>query len=135
MKGMMDSLQSCRWLALLLIAVMLMQLVGCGGGGNSTNLSLVSEQPDTVDFFVQPSGSEAPILTTVSGSLMDIEALEKLVIDSAKPDNETIKDSTSVVKVVLEAGTSAGYKEGRANCYFSETGKDDDYTLFLETDS
>ena len=90
MKGMMDSLQSCRWLALLLIAVMLMQLVGCGGGGNSTNLSLVSEQPDTVDFFVQPSGSEAPILTTVSGSLMDIEALEKLVIDSAKDQSEIV---------------------------------------------
>ena len=67
-----------------------MQLVGCGGGGNSTNLSLVSEQPDTVDFFVQPSGSEAPILTTVSGSLMDIEALEKLVIDSAKDQSEIV---------------------------------------------
>jgi hypothetical protein len=55
---------------------------------------------------------------------------QPLVISDIEP-NETIKDSTDVVKVVLEAETSAGYKEGEATCYYSETGKDNDYVMFF----
>jgi len=54
---------------------------------------------------------------------------QPLVIESVKP-NETIRDSTNVIKVMLEAETSAGYKEGESNCYYSETGEDDSYILF-----
>ncbi len=53
-----------------------------------------------------------------------------LVIDSAEPDNETIKDATDSVKVTLEVETSAGYDEGDSTCYYSETDDDDDYIMF-----
>ncbi len=59
---------------------------------------------------------------------------QPLVIDSVGP-NETIKDSTAIVKVTLEAETSAGYKEGEATCYYSDTGDDDSYIMFFETES
>ena len=59
---------------------------------------------------------------------------QPLIIDWVKP-NETVKDSTETVKVTLEAKTSAGYKEGEATCYYSETGEDDDYVLFFNTNS
>jgi len=45
-----------------------------------------------------------------------------LVIDSVEPSG-TIKDSTDIVKVTLEAKTSAGFREGEATCEFSD--KDD----------
>ncbi|MFH1325669.1 MAG: hypothetical protein ABIH49_02790, partial [archaeon] len=60
---------------------------------------------------------------------------QPLVISSASPDGITIKDSTSVVKVTLEVETSAGYDEGAATCYFSDTGNENDYVAFLNTDS
>ncbi len=58
-----------------------------------------------------------------------------LIITSAGPDNETIKDATTSVKVVLEAETSAGYKDGEATCSYSETGDSNDYNVFYETNS
>jgi hypothetical protein len=57
---------------------------------------------------------------------------QPLVIDWVKPENESIiRDSTEAVKVTLEARTSAGYDEGASNCYFSDTGEEDNYPLFL----
>ena len=58
-----------------------------------------------------------------------------LVIKSASPNNKTIKDSTNSIKVTLEVETAAGYKEGQAECYYSDTGTSDSYVLFLETNS
>ena len=57
-----------------------------------------------------------------------------LVIDSVGP-NETIKDSTDIVKVTLEVETSAGYKEGESSCYFSNTGAENSFVKFLDTES
>ena len=66
---------------------------------------------------------------------------EPLIIDWVKP-NETIRDSTSPVKVTLEAKTSAGAgrvisnggaRDGEASCYYSSTGKDNSYILFFKT--
>ncbi len=59
---------------------------------------------------------------------------QPLVIDWVKPEG-IIKDSTESVKVTLEAKTSAGYKEGEASCYYSDTGNTDDYVMFLNTNS
>jgi hypothetical protein len=57
---------------------------------------------------------------------------QPLVIDWVKPENGSIiKDSTEAVKVTLEARTSVGYKEGESNCYFSDTGEENNYPLFL----
>ena len=55
-----------------------------------------------------------------------------LVIGSVEP-NETIRDSTDLVKVTLEVETSAGYKEGAASCYFSDTGEENSFVKFFET--
>lgn len=55
-----------------------------------------------------------------------------LVIDSVGP-NETVRDSTDLVKVPLEAETSAGFKEGAATCYFSNTGAETSFVRFFET--
>ncbi|MBU4116891.1 MAG: hypothetical protein KKG94_04020 [Nanoarchaeota archaeon] len=59
---------------------------------------------------------------------------QPLVIDSLEP-NGTIKDSTEVVKVSLEVETSAGYNEGEAICYYSDTQDEQDYIMFFETNS
>jgi len=64
-----------------------------------------------------------------------LKGTEPLVLNDVKPNGTTIKDSTDVIKVTLNATTSAGYSEGRAICYFSDTGADDSYVEFFETDS
>lgn len=63
-----------------------------------------------------------------------LKGTQPLVIDSIEP-NGTIKDSTDVVKVSLEIETSAGYNEGEAICYYSDTENEDDYIMFFETNS
>jgi len=52
-----------------------------------------------------------------------------LVINSVSPNETTIKDYTSSVKVTLEVETSAGYEDGRAMCSYSEDGEN--YIIFL----
>ena len=56
-----------------------------------------------------------------------------LVIDSAGPNEETIKDSTGVIKVTLEAITSAGYNEGDATCYYSADPASRGISFFYDT--
>lgn len=58
-----------------------------------------------------------------------------LVIDSVEPNNTVIKDSTDSIKVTIEALTSSGYKEGESVCYYSDTGNEDDYIKFFNTNS
>lgn len=59
---------------------------------------------------------------------------QPLLIDSSGP-NGIVKDSTATVKVTLEAETMAGYKDGDATCYYSEScykesGSKDNNTAF-----
>jgi hypothetical protein len=63
-----------------------------------------------------------------------LKGTEALVIDNAGP-NETIKDSTNVVKVNLTAKTSAGAENGKATCLYSKTGQAGSYITFYNTDS
>lgn len=59
-----------------------------------------------------------------------------LVLDWVKPNGTTIKDSTTSVNVTLEAHTSAGYKEGLADCYYKNSSQSDaNYVLFFATNS
>lgn len=59
---------------------------------------------------------------------------QPLIIDEIQPeDGSTIRDATDVIKVTLEAKTSAGYKEGEATCYYSDTGETASYIEFFET--
>jgi len=60
---------------------------------------------------------------------------QPLVIDSIGPEG-LIKDSVDTVNIVLEAETSAGYKEGDATCYYSrscweEGGSKEEYNAFF----
>jgi hypothetical protein len=59
---------------------------------------------------------------------------QPILIDFAGP-NGTVKDASQSVRVTLEAKTSAGYKEGEATCYYSDTGEDNDYIMFYDTNS
>lgn len=70
----------------------------------------------------------------VSDLIIITEANKKYCFVEA-PDNKTIKDSTNSVKVSIEVETQAGYKEGQAECYYSDSGTTDSYVLFLETNS
>ncbi|MFH1608233.1 MAG: hypothetical protein ABIA78_03800, partial [archaeon] len=60
---------------------------------------------------------------------------QPLVINNVGPNNETIKDSSDIVKVTLEADTSAGYKEGEATCYYSDSENEDSFVMFYNTQS
>jgi len=56
---------------------------------------------------------------------------QPLILDSAEPNNTIIKDSTGVIKVILEAKTSAGFDRGKSNCEFKRsTDKESRYVLF-----
>ncbi len=57
-----------------------------------------------------------------------------LAIDSVGPEG-IIKGSSNEVKVTLTAKTSAGYEDGKADCYYSSTGNYNDYTIFVDTRS
>ncbi len=57
-----------------------------------------------------------------------------LVIDSVEPSG-IIKGSSNIVKIKLQARTSAGYENGIADCYYSSTGNYNDYTEFKNTRS
>ena len=82
----------------------------------------------------QPKQSEEKRNTNSESYEFTLIGTQPLVIDSVGP-NETVKDSTDSVRAVLTAHTSAGYKDGEAICYFSETGNEGDYIQFLETQS
>ncbi|MEK6913862.1 MAG: hypothetical protein AABW47_04305, partial [Nanoarchaeota archaeon] len=59
-----------------------------------------------------------------------------LVIDSVSPlDKSLIKGASNSIKVTLEVKTSAGYENGKADCYYSLTGNYDSYTKFENTRS
>ncbi len=59
---------------------------------------------------------------------------QPLVINSASPNETTVKDSTDPVKVTIEVKTSAGYKEGEATCYYKKGDEQEkDYEQFSET--
>ena len=72
--------------------------------------------------------SQSKILTLIG--------TQPLYITSAKPNDTTIKDSTNVIKVTLEAETSAGYKQGESSCYYSSSSSSSArYVLFTSTES
>ena len=83
----------------------------------------------------QPTKAQEERNTNAESYEYTVIGTRPLVIDEVGPDEETIKDSTDAVQVTLNAETSAGYDDGNALCYYSETGEDEDYILFYETNS
>lgn len=66
---------------------------------------------------------------------LDLIGTQPLVLDSITPNGTTIKDSTNVIKVTLNAETSAGYNNGISSCYFSDRDVASSYVLFSNTES
>ncbi len=84
----------------------------------------------------QPSAEESNRNTNVESYEFTIKGTQPLAITSLSPNGTTIKDSTTDVKVTLEAETSAGYNKGEATCYYKESDEAESaYSMFLETGS
>ena len=103
----------------------------------ATTLTGLKSNQDNEFYFRckdQPGKPENERNTNAESYKFVLTGTQPLVINSVGP-NGTIKDSTESIKVTLTTGTSAGYNEGKANCYYSNTGGEDDYIMFYETDS
>lgn len=83
----------------------------------------------------QPNAVESDRNENVESFLFTLRGTQPLVINSLEPNDTTVKDSTDAVRVTLEVGTSAGSDEGKSTCYYSNTGDDEDFIKFFETDS
>jgi len=102
----------------------------------STTLTGIKDRQENKFFFRckdKPTAKQDRNENT-QGYEFTIIGTQPLVIDEIGP-NETVKDSTDSVKVTLSAKTSAGYKEGEATCYYSQScfekkGSKTDYTAF-----
>ncbi len=127
----MDTQMSCSTNVLEMNAQMLYQC--------STTLTGLKDRTDN-DFYFrckdQPhlagTDGENDRNTNTESFKFTLVGTRPLVIDSTEP-NETIKDSTDIIKVTLEAKTSAGFSEGEAICSFSDTGEEDSFIEFFET--
>jgi len=71
----------------------------------------------------------------IQSKTLTLIGTQPLFISSVEPNATTIKNSTDEIKVTLEAETSAGYKQGEATCYYSNTGTSGSYVLFSNTNS
>jgi hypothetical protein len=97
---------------------------------SDTLTGLLNDQENKFYFRCK---DKAGIINTQSKELTLIGS-RPLLIDSVGPEG-IIKGSSDLVKVTLEARTSAGLEEGKADCSYSETGNYNDYTRFTNTRS
>ncbi|MEK6906541.1 MAG: hypothetical protein AABW81_02885 [Nanoarchaeota archaeon] len=103
----------------------------------TTTLTGIKDRQESKFYFRckdNPGAEEGERNVNTQSYIFTLLGTQPLVIDSVGP-NGTIKDSTDTVKITLTAKTSAGYKDGEAACYFSESGDEDTYTLFYNTNS
>lgn len=104
----------------------------------NTNLTGIKDREENLFYFRckdQPSSSEEDRNTNTESYLFTIQGTQPLVLESVGPNN-TIKDSTNTIKVTLTAKTSAGYKEGKAICYYKESSlSETNYVQFFNTNS
>ena len=105
----------------------------------STNLAGLNDRADNDFYFrcldqphLKGTANENDRNVNTQSYKFTLVGTQPLVIDSVKP-NGTIKDSTDIIKVTLEAKTSAGFNEGAAVCSFSETGDEGSFVEFFET--
>ncbi len=105
-----------------------------------TNLNGLKNEQNNVFYFKckdQPNAPEEDRFSMAQSYEYTLIGTKPLVIKSIKPNN-TIRDSVSPVNFTLEVETSYGYNDGEADCYYSETGDENDYILFAsdaESDS
>ena len=98
-----------------------------------TSLTGLKDRAENKFYFRckdQPQASDSARNANKESFAYKVLGTQPLVIDSTTPNDETIKDSTNMVKVTLNARTSAGHDKGAATCYWSETGNEGDYIEF-----
>ncbi len=103
----------------------------------SGNLTGVKNREDNKFYFRckdQPDKVENVRNVNVQSKELVLKGSEPLLIASLSP-NETIFGSTDVVSLNLGVETSNGAEEGKAVCYFSDTGQRDSYIAMFETNS
>lgn len=86
---------------------------GCGGGGNSAS-SIVTNHSDIADFFVQKGDGDNPKLTKIDGSLINIEELKRMAVNS-------VKDQSEITFIVNDRGDNistgrVGFQIGKYYC-------------------
>jgi len=62
-----------------------------------------------------------------------LKGTQPLVISSVGPNATTIKNSTDVIKVTLNATTSAGFNEGASLCSYNGSGTNNQFIQFFNT--
>lgn len=104
----------------------------------STTLTGLNDRTENKFYFRckdQPNSPENKRNTNTESYEFTLIGTQPLVIDFVSPNDTTISDSTSSVKVTLKVKTSAGNKEGESICYYSDTGNENNYIKFFETQS
>jgi hypothetical protein len=103
----------------------------------STTLTGLKDRQNNDFYFRCKDKPNAPEVDRVANSesyKFTLIGTQPLVLDSVSPESgELIKDSTSPVRVTLEARTSAGYDEGESICSFKEAGSLGSYNEFFNT--
>lgn len=101
-----------------------------------TTLSGIKDRVDNKFYFRckdQPGAAAEERNTNSESYEFTLVGTQPLVIKEVGP-NETVKDSTDPVKVVLTAETLAGHNEGEATCSYSKE-EDGNYIQFFNTNS
>jgi len=99
----------------------------------STTLTGLKDREENKYYFRcldQPQAPEVDRNPNLQSYIFTVKGSQPLLITGVSP-NETIRDSTNVIKVDLEAETFAGFNEGQSNCYYSTTGATDSFILFF----
>ena len=104
----------------------------------STTLTGLKDRTENNFYFRckdKPGFQESERNENIESYKFTLIGTRPLVIDSVEPNDEVIKDSTTPIKVTIKALTSSGYKEGESICYYSDSGNDNDYIKFFNTNS
>jgi hypothetical protein len=102
-------------------------LNGLSNGVNNNFYFRCKDQP-----FLQGTSKSSQRNANSQSYKYTLVGTRPLVIDSVGP-NGTISDSTNIIKVTLQANTSAGYNEGAAICSYRGFGTNDQFNEFLNT--
>ncbi len=125
----MENQMSC---ATRLIQVNSRELYTC-----STNLTGVKDREENKYYFRckdQPNKPDKDRNTNVGSYEFVLKGSQPLNIIETSP-NETITGSTNAVNVELKVKTDDGAQEGKAICYFSNTGVVGSYVLMFDTNN
>ncbi len=101
------------------------------------NLTGMKNQEDNKFYFKckdQPGKDESERNRMIQDYPLTLKGSQKLNIISAGP-NGTIFGSTETVTIDLTVKTDDGAEEGKAICYFSNTGEKDSYIAMFESNS